>query len=55
LRLKGKGVPYGGGRGRGDQYIAINIAVPKGVDKRSKELFEELGKINPYEPRRGLW
>jgi DnaJ-class molecular chaperone len=55
LRLKAKGVPYGGGRGRGDQYIIINVAVPKGLDKESKKLLEELEKINPYEPRRGLW
>jgi DnaJ-class molecular chaperone len=55
LRLKEKGVPFVGGRGRGDQYIVINVAVPKRMDKKSKELLEKFGEINPYEPRRGLW
>jgi DnaJ-class molecular chaperone len=55
LRLKGKGASGAAGRRRGDQYIVIKIAVPKGVDKKSRELLEEVARINPYEPRRGLW
>jgi DnaJ-class molecular chaperone len=55
LRLKGKGAPHDGGRQRGDEYIVVNIAVPKGIDKKSRELLEEVARINPYEPRRGLW
>jgi DnaJ-class molecular chaperone len=55
LRLKAKGVPFVGGRGRGDQYFVITVALPKGIDKKAKELLEEFEKINPYEPRRGLW
>ncbi len=42
-------------RGRGEQYVTVNIAVPKALDDRSKELIEEFSEINPYEPRRGLW
>lgn len=54
LRIKGKGVYLPDGS-RGDQYVTVNIAVPKRIDQRSKELLEEFSKINPYEPREGLW
>lgn len=54
LRLKGMGVHLQHGE-RGDQYMIINIAVPKKVNNRAKELIEELEKTNPYEPRKGLW
>lgn len=54
LRIKGKGV-YGPRGTRGDQYVAVNIAVPKKIDDRSRQLLREFGEINPYEPRKGLW
>jgi DnaJ-class molecular chaperone len=55
LRLKGKGICSPHGLARGDQYVIINIATPGEVDPRSKELIEEFDRINPYEPRKGLW
>ncbi len=55
LRIRSKGVPSPGGGPRGDQYVVLHIAVPKNVDERSKKLIEEFEKINPYEPRKGLW
>lgn len=55
LRIKGKGIYGVHGAARGDEYVVINIAVPKKLDERSKALVEELGRINPYEPRKGLW
>ncbi|MBI5887220.1 MAG: DnaJ domain-containing protein [Deltaproteobacteria bacterium] len=55
MRLKGKGIlsPFSGLKG--DEYVIVNIATPKKTDQRAKELIEELDKINPYEPRKGLW
>lgn len=55
LRIKGKGIYGAHGAARGDEYVVVNIAVPKKLDERSKELVEELGRINPYDPRKGLW
>ncbi|MBI5587144.1 MAG: DnaJ domain-containing protein [Deltaproteobacteria bacterium] len=61
LRLKGKGVYYAEEAygvlesRRGDEYIVININVPKKLDEQSKRLLEEFSAINPYEPRKGLW
>lgn len=42
MRLRGKGVPYVRGGGRGDQYIRLLVTVPTHVNRRQKELLEEL-------------
>lgn len=44
FRLKGKGVPYLDGYGRGDLYVIINIVTPKHLSKEQKKLFEQLRK-----------
>jgi len=42
LRLKGKGVQSLRGRGRGDQYVRLSIAVPERLNRQQKNLIEEL-------------
>ena len=42
FRLRGKGVPYIHGRGRGDQIVKVNIKIPKRLTKKQKELLEKL-------------
>ncbi|MBI4594917.1 MAG: molecular chaperone DnaJ [Candidatus Tectomicrobia bacterium] len=54
LRLQGKGVPILAGKGRGDQYITIKIAVPTKLDDRSMALVREFERMNPYNPRLDL-
>ena len=49
LRLRGKGI-YRRDRSRGDQYVRIQVAVPKKLDPRSRELIEEFRKLNPERP-----
>lgn len=44
FRLRNKGIPYVNGKGRGDQYVKVNIEVPKNLNSKQKELlraFEE--------------
>ncbi len=55
LRLKGKGAPDPKTGKRGDQYVHIKITVPKYLDERSRKLFEELARLNPENPRKGLF
>jgi DnaJ-class molecular chaperone len=55
LRLRGKGFPHLQGQGRGDQLVRIKIIVPRDVDLRSRELLREYEKLNPHNPRVGLW
>ena len=55
LRIKGKGVCSPHGMARGDEYVIINITVPRDFSPGGRELIEELDRINPYEPRKDLW
>ena len=37
LRLRGKGVPILNGRGRGDQFVTVRVAVPKNLNDTQKD------------------
>jgi len=52
LRLRGEGMPGPGGR-KGDLFASVRIVVPKKLEKRERELFEELAAVSRFEPRRG--
>jgi len=54
FRLRGKGVPSLQGKGRGDEFVEVEIVPPKIVDERSKELLREFARLNPENPREGL-
>lgn len=43
-KLKGKGLPHMGSRGRGDQYVRFVIDIPTKLSKQQKELLEKLGQ-----------
>ena len=56
LRLRDKGVPSVRQPGRrGDQYVELQIVVPKPVDERVKELLRELERLAPMDPRKDLF
>lgn len=56
LRLREKGVPSVRNPGqRGDEYIELQVVVPKPVDERVKELLRELEKLAPENPRKDLF
>jgi curved DNA-binding protein len=44
LRLKGYGMPRIDGKGRGDFYIQVVIAVPKKLNKKQKALIKEMAE-----------
>ena len=44
FRLKGKGIPYIRGNGRGDQYVRVIVEVPKNLSSRQKEILQEFAK-----------
>lgn len=58
FRLKGKGIPYLNGRGRGDQYVTVYIETPHNLNKKQKEAMrkfsEALGENN-YEQRKNFF
>lgn len=41
FRFKGKGIPYLKRSGRGDQYVRVNIEVPKHLSSKQKNLLRE--------------
>lgn len=49
LRLRGKGISGG------DQFIEIKIVAPAPSNDESKRLIEEFARLNPQNPRAGLW
>jgi len=56
FRMRGKGAPSLLHPGlRGDQYVEVRVVVPKIADERSKEILRELAKLNPENPRKGLY
>jgi molecular chaperone DnaJ len=56
LRLREKGVPSATQEGkRGDEIVEIKIVVPEARDLKVRELWQELQKLNPVDPRQELW
>ena len=56
LRLREKGVQSATQDGRrGDEIVEVKVSVPMPRDERTKELFREIAKLNPEDPRRELW
>lgn len=45
FRFKGKGIPYLKRSGRGDQYVVVNVVVPKHLTSKQKELLKEFAGI----------
>jgi len=45
FRLRGRGVPAGGGRPAGDLYAVVQIHPPRSLDDRTRKLLEELAEI----------
>ena len=51
FRLRGKGMPRLSGDGRGDLYVTARVEIPRDLDARTQELFRELGRLLPGDPR----
>jgi molecular chaperone DnaJ len=52
FRLRKRGVPKLGGKGRGDLFVEARIFVPTVRDDRSRELLLEFARLNPHDPRK---
>lgn len=51
LRLRGKGLPDVNGYGTGDLLAVVNIWTPRKLDKKEKELLEQLAKSENFKPK----
>jgi len=52
LRLRGQGLSMRRG-GRGDEYVRLKIVVPKKISDEERRLYEELGRVSKFDPRKG--
>jgi molecular chaperone DnaJ len=58
FRLRGKGIQYLNGRGRGDMYVKCEVEIPKKLNKTQREAlkkFESTLKDENYEQRKGFF
>ena len=58
FRLRGKGVQYVNGRGRGDMYVKCEVEIPKKLSRTQREAlkkFEGTLKEDNYEKRKGFF
>lgn len=46
FRLRGKGIPYLRGKNRGDEYVTVDVEVPKGLTQKQKELLKEFEAVS---------
>jgi molecular chaperone DnaJ len=52
LRLSGRGARnIGGGEGRGDLFVIVQVVTPTIHDHRSREILRELAELHPEDPR----
>lgn len=58
FRLKNKGIQNVNGRGRGDQYVKVNVEIPKNLTQKQKELLKEFEATTTDEnqqQKKGFW
>jgi molecular chaperone DnaJ len=55
FRLRGKGVPFIDGSGRGDHYVHVNVKIPTALSEEQRELLERLAELEgETPPERGV-
>ena len=54
LRLRGKGAPSLRSDAHGDQFVEVQVRIPRVADERTKEILRELARLNPEDPRQEL-
>jgi molecular chaperone DnaJ len=50
FRLRGKGVPFLDGTGRGDHYVHISVRIPTTLSDSQRALYEQLAEMQGEEP-----
>ena len=49
FRLRGKGIPSLNGKGRGDQFVTVNIETPTKLSREQKKLLEQFAEVSKIE------
>jgi molecular chaperone DnaJ len=54
LRLRGAGLAHLRGAGKGDEHVQLIVEIPKSLNKRQKDIIEELAKVED-QPGGNIW
>ena len=54
FRLRGKGIPFIRGKNRGDQYVTVEVEVPKNLSQRQKEILREFDEEKNYKKKKSF-
>jgi len=54
FRMRGKGIPYMQGNGRGNQYVTVNVEVPKNLSAKQKEILREFEDEKNYKQKKSF-
>jgi len=55
IRIKGKGMPVLGGRGRGDLYVSASVVTPSTLTREQRKLLEQLALVETRTLRIKAW
>ncbi|MPY86599.1 MAG: molecular chaperone DnaJ [Luteitalea sp.] len=50
FRIRGKGLPAVTGRGKGDLYVRVGVAVPRKLTREQRQAIEDLARVWPNPP-----
>ncbi len=54
FRVRGKGIPYIRSKNRGDQFVTVNVEVPKNLTQRQKEILMEFDEDKNYKLKKSF-
>lgn len=52
FRMKGKGIPYLRSKSRGDQYVTVNVEVPRNLTSKQKEMLRDFDEDKNYKQKK---
>ncbi len=54
FRMKGKGIPYLRSKSRGDQYVTVNVEVPRNLTPKQKEILRNFEDDKNYKQKKSF-
>lgn len=55
FRMKGKGVPFLRSKARGDQYVTVNVEVPRNLSQKQKDILKDFDEEKNYKQKKSFY
>lgn len=55
FRMKGKGIPYLRSKSRGDQYVTVEVEVPRNLTSKQKEILKDFDEDKNYKQKKNWY